>query len=332
MPQSRAACHRQTVRMPKSLPLPSHLLATPFSYAEARAAGVSAGQLRSSSLQHPFRGVRSHGLDLDETHDLCRAYVPRMPLGAVFTHSTAARLRQMPLPRDMARELHVTVPVGRRAPRGRGVIGHQQRLGPDELTTVRGLAVASPAATWAQLGELLGVDDLIAVGEYIITGNPYEKRLPLASMNDLRAAAEVRLHGAGHRARMAAIAEIREGALSRPETFVRILLTRCGLPEPLINADVVGACAEFIAMPDLQWPEFRVALEYQGDHHRGQKQFRSDVARIEKLIDADWLVVQVTAAELFGNPRIVVERVERRLRSRGWVGRIHLPRAVTFQP
>ena len=125
--------------------------------------------------------------------------------------------------------------------------------------------------------------------------------------------------------------EMREGAFSRPETFTRLLVTRCGLPQPLINADVLGARGEFIAMPDLQWTRYRVALEYQGDHHRGSRQFRDDIARLEKLIDADWLVVQVTAAELFDNPAIVVERVARRLRSRGWTGCIDLRRLVTFQ-
>jgi hypothetical protein len=303
----------------------------PFTYAQGRAVGLTPGQLRSNALQHPFRGIRSLGLDLDATLDMCLAYTPRMPHLAVFSHSTAARLWSMPLPASQLNDLHVVVPIGQRAPRGRGVVGHQQRLLADKRRILNDMAVASPAATWAQIGEILSVDDLIAVGEHIITGNPYEKRLPLATLDELSAATGARHRGPGQRNRIAALPQIRDGALSRPETFVRLLLTRCGLPEPAINAAVLSARGEFIAMPDLQWPEFRVALEYQGDHHREKGQFRRDVSRLERLIDADWLVVQVTAAELFGDPRVIVERVARRLRSRGWTGRIHLHRVATFQ-
>jgi hypothetical protein len=158
------------------------------------------------------------------------------------------------------------------------------------------------------------------------------KRLPLCDRDDLEAAIAERLHGPGHRVRCTALDEIREGALSRPESLIRLLVVRCGIPEPVINGDVLGQAGQFIAMPDLQWPEFRVALEYQGDHHRDKKQFRKDIARLERLADEGWLVIQVSASELYANPQLIVERVARRLASRGWVGRIHLRRITTFAP
>ena len=286
--------------------------------------------MRRHALQRPFRGVRSYGLDLESLDDRCLAYSARMPSEAAFSHTTAARLWAMPLPAAVADEIHVTVPIPRRAPAVSGVVGHQQRFEQSERFTLRGLTIASPAATWAQLGEILSVEDLIAVGEHISTGNPYERRLPLAEVDDLDAAISVRLRGPGHRVRLAAAAEMCEGAFSRPESFVRLLLVRCGLPDPVVNGEVCGERGQFLAMPDLQWPEFKVALEYQGDHHRGQAQFRRDIARIEKLIDAGWLVVQVSASELFGTPEVVVRRAAHRLASRGWSGRIHLRRLTTF--
>ena len=314
------------VRMPKQPNLPH----SPISILQARSLGIEPARLRSRALQHPFYGVRSLGLNLDDVVDRCRAYAPLMSDAAVFSHSTAARLWGMPLPQALADELHVTVAVPRRAPERAGVIGHQQRLDPAERVTVRGLAVASPAATWAQLAELLTVDDLTAVGEFILTGNPFRKLLPLAEMSEIAAAIAVRSRGPGHRIRVAAVAQVMEGPLSRPETFVRLLVTRCGIPLPVINGDIYDDRGRWVAMPDLKWPQYRVALEYQGDHHRGQKQFRDDIARLEKLVDADWLVVQVTAAELYGDPRVIVERVAARLRSRGWQVRIDLRHLTTF--
>ena len=85
-------------------------------------------------------------------------------------------------------------------------------------------------------------------------------------------------------------------------------------------------------MPDLHWPGYRVALEYQGDHHREKKRFRADISRLERLVDGGWLVIQVTAKELYGDPQVIVERVARRLASRGWAGRIHLRHLTTFVP
>jgi len=313
--------------MAKSPDLPS----TPISIAQARSLGINPAHLRSRKLQRPFYGVRSLGLDLSAVFDRCLAYSSVMSDAAVFSHSTAARLWGMPLPLALDEELHVTVALPRRAPAGAGVVGHRQRLEPGARVSLSGLAVASPAATWAQLGELLTIDDLTAVGEYLLTGNPYAKQLPLADIEDIMAAIEVRLRGPGHRNRMTAAAQMKEGPLSRPETFVRLLLTRCGIPMPLINSDVYDG-GRFVAMPDLKWEEFKVALEYQGEHHRGRKQFRADISRLEKLIDAGWLVVQVTAAELYGNPRVIVERVAARLRSRGWQGRVDLRHITTFAP
>ena len=318
--------------MPNIPDLPPHLLATPFTVATARAAGVPPEHLRTRLLQRPFYGVRSTGLDLTNLRDHCLAYSARMHPAGVISHTTAARLWGMPLPLAIPDELHVTVPVPHRAPSGLEVVGHQQRLSPRERVHLDGLAVASPAATWAQLGELLSVEDLLAVGEHMITGNPYEKRLALAEMADLLESIAVRPRGPGHRIRVAAVSEMRSGPLSRPESFVRVLLVRCGIPNPLINEDVCSVRGEFIAMPDLQWPEFRVALEYQGDHHREKKRFRADIARLERLIDAGWIVVQVSASELYGNPAIIVDRVARRLASRGWVGRINLRRLTAFTP
>ena len=311
--------------------LPPHLAAAPFTIAQARSAGIEPAQLRTRALQRPFYAVRSLGLDLGELENQCLAYSARMHPDAVFRHSTAALRWGIPLPLNVDSSIHVTVPVPHRAPSGRGLICHQQRFNSNERRTLGGLTTASPAATWAQLAELLSRDDLIAVGEHIITGNPFENRLPLAGIDELAMAMRVRSRGPGHRLRLAALAEMREGALSRPETFVRLLVTRCGIPQPLINGDVYDN-GSFLAMPDLHWPEFRVALEYQGDHRREKERFRADISRLERLVDAGWLVIQVTAKELYGDPQVIVERVARRLASRGWGGRIHLRHLTKFVP
>ncbi len=51
---------------------------------------------------------------------------------------------------------------------------------------------------------------------------------------------------------------------------------------------------------DLGWPDLKIAIEYDGDHHRSDAaQFAKDVLRHEELAALGWTVIRVTA----GTPR-----------------------------
>ena len=220
--------------------------------------------------------------------------------------------------------LHVTVPNPVRGPRVNGIVSHQrQRF--DSVHRGR-LRVIAPAEAWCDLGDLLTEHDLIAVGDFLVTGNPYEKVLPLTTIQELRVAISRRRGAPGVRACARAVAKVAEGSLSRPETLVRLLLTDAGVPAPRVNFSATDHRGSFIAMPDLAWPDVKVALEYEGDHHRGVRQFRDDIRRIERLADNGWLVIKVSADDVFDRPRELVDRVVRRLASRGLSARgIRLP-------
>jgi len=256
--------------------------------------------------------------------------VPGVPAedgaAAVFSHLTAAELFGFPLPLGAltADDLHVTVPSPARAPGGRGVVGHRAVLASGETVEVGGLPLVAPAVAWCQLAESLGTDDAVAVADFIVTGNPYLGRLPLAGFDDLVAASAARTGRAGHRTRTAALPLVRDGPLSRPETFVRLLVLRAGLPEPLINAVCYSDDGTRLGMPDLAWPEYRVAGQYEGDHHRSTQQFRGDIRRDERFLDHDWKIVKVTADDLFGRPVELADRFARRLTAQGWTGRVRL--------
>jgi very-short-patch-repair endonuclease len=59
-----------------------------------------------------------------------------------------------------------------------------------------------------------------------------------------------------------------------------------------------------------------VAIEYQGQFHGAQ--YARDIARIERLRAAGWVVIQVSSELLFGNPEQLVRRVRTALSERGW--------------
>ena len=70
----------------------------------------------------------------------------------------------------------------------------------------------------------------------------------------------------------------------------------------------------------------RTALEYQGDHHRTEKkQWRRDAVRTTELAGCGWLVLPVTAYDLFVDPRGFVHRVRVALAQRRSRARRPLP-------
>ena len=306
--------------MPRREELPPALRAGAFDVRQGASAGMTPDRLRSSDLQRPFHGVRSVGLDLESVSSRCVAYAARMPAGAAFSHVTAAALWGYPLPAWVAHDdIHVCTPIGTRARRGKGVAGHESRIN-GRVAEVRGLRLTSAALTWCQLAETLDVPDLLAAAEFAITGNPYERQLPIAKLEHLEAVTADLVGTHGHRHRRAALALTREGALSRPESLLRFVLVASGLPEPRINENCNDDRGLFIALADLSWPQYRVAVEYEGDHHRGLTRFRSDIHRFEKLADHGWAAIRVSADDLFDRTDETVARVASRLAARGWRG------------
>ncbi|OBJ79490.1 hypothetical protein A9W96_03930 [Mycobacterium sp. 1245852.3] len=64
------------------------------------------------------------------------------------------------------------------------------------------------------------------------------------------------------------------------------------------------------------WEEYRVAAEYDGDHHRtNRKQYARDQSRLRRLDDLGWIVIRVIADD---KPDDVVGRVRRALIRRGY--------------
>jgi hypothetical protein len=290
-------------------PLPAELDPRGFHVRDARLAGVASHRLRAADLDAPFYGGRSAG------DDRLAALLPLMARNTVFSGPTAAKIWGLPLPLRLTADetLHVSS-LGNRRMRRAGVVSSRREHG--DVRLVRGLPVLDPSSTWMSLGRLLGTDDLTAVADRIITGTIDSP--PLASVDDLDTA----LADAGSarfiRQLRAARVEARAGAWSRPETLLRLLIVRAGLPEPVLNAAVVVEDGGTL-YPDLSWPEYRIVIEYDGHWHGRQGRWTSDSARHERLVDAGWMVVRVQAGELFDHPQAVIARLARRLQERGHV-------------
>ncbi|MGN9765979.1 endonuclease domain-containing protein [Micromonospora sp. SD12] len=67
---------------------------------------------------------------------------------------------------------------------------------------------------------------------------------------------------------------------------------------------------------DLAWPTLRVAVEYDGDHHRERAHFRQDVARLDALRAAGWIVLRFTADDVLRHRARTAALVSQALRER----------------
>lgn len=331
--------------MPRRVALPSHLLGTAFRLGDPIAAEVTLGRLRSADIDRPFRGVRSVGLDLSSTLARCRAYAPLLREGQFFCFTTAALLYAIPLPRALeAGALHIAAGPSGSRPRTTGVVGHRLSQ-TTAVTFVAGLRVENPASVWCRLAEVLGEDDLIAAGDYLVSGRvgggsrvssarasggqvsggqvggdraSGGREPALATLSELREAVIATAGSRGSRIRHSAIDQVRERVDSRSESLLRMLLVRSGLPEPLVNVPAYRADGAPLGRPDLSYVDAKVALEYEGDGHRTDvQQFRYDIARRERFEDAGWRVRRVTADDLNRRPREFVAGIRALLGARG---------------
>lgn len=300
--------------MRRPAPLELRTSSRAFRTRDAVAAGVSPDRLRARDLQRPFHGIRSLGLDLDEHLDRCAALLPRLEPGAHFSHVSAALAHGLPLPvRHSSGRVHISVFDPDRAPKLRGVISHELVASGQLISTAGTLPVIGPADTWVHLAPLIAPHSMIAVGDYLITGDePYSGEPPLCSREDLGAAIRRHARRRGVAQARAALDRVRYGPLSPQETRLRLLMEDAGLPIPALNFRVRDGAGRIVGMVDLALVDARIAVEYQGSHHRDDRDvYLSDIGRRERLEDLGWKVIYVVAADLADHPEKLISRLRR---------------------
>lgn len=308
-------------------PLPPALAHAAFGVDELLDAGLPWDRTRAADLHRIWRGVYTAAdpaaLTWDRAAALCRV------TGGVISHTTAAAWHGIPLPRrlEASEELHLTVDRGRRQHRSAlpGVVTHRLRLPPQEVRQVGGgLRVTSPERTWLDLAVLLRpweLDWLVVAGDHLVH-HPWhpDGRRPPATTPALLDAALGR-HAGRHGIRRAreALADVRVGADSAPETRLRLALIRAGLPEPELQV-AVDPSDPRSPEADLGYRDARIALQYDGAAHRTPEQQARDARREAYCLERDWLPLRCTQEDLREGFTRVIGVVRRRLASRGAFG------------
>ncbi|MCU1480319.1 MAG: hypothetical protein JWQ19_1105 [Subtercola sp.] len=291
---------------------------------DALARGVSEKRLRGRDLATPFRGVRTTPTDVADVEAQCASYRPRMPDSQFFSHITAARLWQVPLPVRFSPREPVHVSSKHRArvvcP---GVVCHQPRDPAIRVRVLAGFRVTDAATTWCQLASILSLDDLVIAGDSFILVPRYpDKRAhtprPYTTPELLRQRVS-KYHGPGKRKLVGALELVRIGAESAAETRLRLLMIRSGLPEPELNVDISDARGVFIARGDLYYPRWKVLVEYDGDQHRTDTEtYESDMTRADDLRASGVTMIRVRKAGLGPKRARTLLSIRRALSLAGW--------------
>lgn len=296
--------------MPARSPLPENLREGAFSVQDALELGVQPGRLRALDLESPFRGVRIDAIEWDDIFSVCASYATVMPIDAVFSHVTAARIYGIPIPRVLEQRRDVDVVTREIQVRASGIIGHRSR--PLSIRWVQDLPVVEPARAFIQLGAILGSDRLVAAGDFLV-----RREDPICTMEELHAEAHESRGVRGIRSIRVALTRIRPGTDSPMETLLRLVIVRAALPEPVIGHRIYGSRGEYIGRPDLAYVEAKIAIEYEGEYHRTDPvAFATDIERRERMQEAGWYVIRVISDHVYARRAWLVARIRRVLTER----------------
>jgi hypothetical protein len=90
------------------------------------------------------------------------------------------------------------------------------------------------------------------------------------------------------------------GAESPIETWLRLLVIRNGFPRPQTQIPVYDEYGVLVAVLDMGWEDIKLALDYEGDHHRSPIRFNKDIRRHDDVTELGWMDIRVTSRDTEG--------------------------------
>lgn len=174
-------------------------------------------------------------------------------------------------------------------------------LAATDVTAVGRLPVTTPDRTAFDIARRLPLDEsVVAVDAMLNRG--------LVTRDSIRRYALDSAMRRGCARVMEVVALAEPGAESPMETRLRLELVGGGLPRPEAQVAVYSRTGEFLGRVDLAYREHRVGIEYEGDYHRDRNVFRRDLARVNAMQEAGWVIVRVTVDDI-RDPRALLRQL-----------------------
>lgn len=243
-------------------------------------------RLRSSGLARLHHGLWA-ARSVDPTHPLTRIdAVNALYPEAVATGWLAADALGHPFP---PRAYPDEFAAGSARVRRPGMVARQYMIPPEHVVQLRGPAGQGRCATpqWAlfDIARRSSLDDAVAALDQAPAMGVDPER-------DVRPLAQTPRRLPGKRKVLAALDLCDTGAESPWETRTRLFLLHHGLPGFRTQVPAPGLPYRL----DLARRDVRVAVEYDGAHHRDPAQHARDLTRWNRLRRAGWLIYPLTAS------------------------------------
>ncbi len=282
---------------------------SPFSRADARAAGISTRELLSSAYQRIFYDTYLCSTMALTMEVRARAAIARTKSATAYaSHHTAAGLWGIPVPKDG--RIHITVDRDARRNRCRGILSHRPIELIGRIETQNGIRLSSPDQVFCELASAgVGLVDLVVAGDAMLK----RKRASLVSLTK----AVDRMAGNGVRVARRALRYIRTGVDSPMESRLRMLLVLAGFPEPEIRVILREFDGEWGRRFDLCYRALKLIIEYDGEQHGELEQRDSDQDRREELERQGYKIVTVTSLGIYRDPAKTLRRVADAIRAMG---------------
>lgn len=190
-----------------------------------------------------------------------------------------------------------------------GIVTRNQRLRDNEITCVAGLPVTTVARTAFDLSCRLPTGEAVARLDALMRATPF-------SVEDVLLVTKGHPRARGLQRLREALPLVDPGAASPKETWLRLLIVNAGLPTPETQIPVVMHYRT-VALLDMGWERFKVAVEYDGDQHRTmRRQYVRDLRRLSALQDCGWIVIRVIVED---RPEAVIGKIREALHRRGYL-------------
>ena len=191
----------------------------------------------------------------------------------------------------------------------RGIIVRNERVSDDELTSIAGIPVTTPARTAFDLGRYLRRGQALARLDALMRAAPF-------SVEDVMLLTK-QYKGARGVAKLKAVLPLVDGGAESPqETRLRLLFIDAGLPKPATQIAIYDEHGRYVRTIDMGWEDFMVGAEYDGDQHRTSRtQYVKDQRVWPKLGQLGWNVVRAIKED---RDHELVRQAWDAMVSRGW--------------
>lgn len=225
--------------------------------------------------------------------------------GSYISHHTAARLWGGVVP-DHA-DVHVTYPKMRA--QCTGIAAHRPKAR-QHVVQWNGLPITGPVQTFLDMSHLLGLVDLVILGDSLVRRKRFTPE-HLVALAEKHSGPHSRL--ARRAARL-----VRSGVDSPMETKLRLLIVLAGLPEPTVDHRVHDSDGTLLRRYDLSYLAHRLIIEYDGRQHaESEEQWHHDIDRDEELDDGEVRRLVIVSKDIHSTPARTLARITRAMKQRG---------------